>query len=77
MKKLATGVFVSKACKNLRASAAFARDMRPAASALFVAPRSKMILALLLIPTFPSAIFTVIGFYSLDVPNRQAPPIAC
>ena len=49
MKKLATGVFVSKACKNLRASTAFARDMRPAASALFVAQRSKVILALLLI----------------------------
>jgi hypothetical protein len=28
-------------------------------------------------PTFPSAIFTVMGFYSLDVPNCHAPPIAC
>ena len=49
MKKLATGVFVSKACKTLRASAAFAKNLRPAASTLFVAPRANVILSLLLI----------------------------
>jgi len=49
LKRLATGVFVSKVCKNLRSSAAFVRDMRLAASALFVAPRSKVLLSLLLI----------------------------
>ncbi len=70
MKNSATGVCVSKICKTLRACADFSRDMRPAASALFVAPRSKLILSLLL------TVGAIPGWAQNSTGGPQLPPRA-